>query len=350
MTAYPSSLHAPDAEDDFQIPLGFLKELAEADSEDALAQVFIHWAVAMTKADRCAIAIQDSPTTLLVRQTAENGRTTNARSHPIEDSLLGDVLLHRERRLVRHLEQQRYAGCRVLGAAGMGAILAVPIVVDQLCFGVISATYRKARPVDRKDLAVFDVLALCIGSQILLRRQMVDLTKLVNTDALTGAYNRNHFHERATQLWNDWIAIARPFCIASIDLDHFKLVNDTMGHAIGDTVLRETVRRLKSRLRSGDTIVRMGGEEFCILLGGMSDAAAGPFVKRLHAIIQDTPFKTADGLVAITASIGIASPDYEDISFDETLKRSDDALYSAKAAGRNMVKTHVRNETVPAKP
>jgi len=173
-------------------------------------------------------------------------------------------------------------------------------------------------------------------------RQMMDLEKLVKTDPLTGANNRNHLQEQATQLWNDWIAIARPFCVASVDLDHFKLINDTMGHAIGDTVLRETVRRLKSKLRSGDTIIRMGGEEFCIMLGGMSEAAAGPFVNRLRHIIQDTPFRTNDGLVAVTASIGIASPDYEDASFDDTLQRSDTALYAAKAAGRNQVMTHQR--------
>lgn len=337
MTIHPSSLRPPVAEDDFQIPLGFLKEMTKADTEDSLSQIFVRWSVSMTGAERCAIAIQDSDTTFIVRQSGEKGRATDARLHPIAGSLMGEVLSQRETRVVRHLEQQRYIGCRVLGAAGMGTIVAVPIKGDERCFGVISATYRKGRTVDRKDLAIFDVLAMCLSTQILLMRQMSELTKLVNTDPLTGAFNRNHYQEKATQHWNDWIAIARPFCIASIDLDHFKLINDTMGHAIGDMVLRETVRRLKSKLRSGDTIIRMGGEEFCVMLGGMSDLAADPFVNRLRQTIHDEPIQTSDGFVTVTASIGIASPDYADGCFDDTLRRSDTALYAAKAAGRNQV-------------
>ncbi|SEW46135.1 diguanylate cyclase (GGDEF) domain-containing protein [Cognatiyoonia koreensis] len=348
MTIHTTSLRPPDVEEDVQIPLGFLMEMTNATSEDALSELFVRWAIRMTNAERCAVAIQDSDTTFVVHQSGDTGRASAGRSHPIAGSLMGDVLFSREMRIVRHLEQQRYAGCRVLGAAGMGTIVAVPVIGDKLCLGVISATYRKARVVSPRDRAIFEVLASVLGAQVILLRQMTDLKRLVRTDPLTGAFNRNHLAHTAAQHWNDWMAIARPFCIASVDLDHFKLVNDSMGHAIGDAVLRETVRRLKSKLRSGDTIIRMGGEEFCILLGGMSDSAASPFVRRLRNVIQDTPFQTNDGLVAVTASIGIASPDYEDSSFDETLRRSDKALYAAKAAGRNTVVTHVRQDVMAA--
>ena len=322
---------------DALVPGGFLDTLRLALDDAGIATAFCDWGCAMLGAQRCSLSYQINRDEMC-SHTARAGRSGNvARDHVIAGTLIGDTFMDRTTRVVTNLAQQSYQGCRALAAQGMGTIIAAPLLGEEGCFGVIAVSYRKRRKVRRADVRLVECIAAFLASQMELRQKVAALSHLAQTDPLTGAYNRTVYTERAATLWEDWERLGRPYSIASIDLDHFKLVNDTMGHAVGDAVLCETVNRISAKLRQGDFVLRMGGEEFCVLISGLSAENAAPLVQRLHNAIGGTPIKTPDGMVAVTASIGLTSPNHHDDCCVDVLKRSDQALYAAKAAGRNTI-------------
>jgi len=125
--------------------------------------------------------------------------------------------------------------------------------------------------------------------------------------------------------------------VAIFDLDHFKAVNDTYGHAIGDAVLVEVSRRAKSLLRPADLIARIGGEEFALLLPDTAANDAQAVAERIRANIAEAPIDAAGTRLAISASFGVTTFAADSESFENALSRADAALYTAKQGGRNRV-------------
>ncbi|WP_407543328.1 GGDEF domain-containing protein (plasmid) [Deinococcus radiomollis] len=157
-------------------------------------------------------------------------------------------------------------------------------------------------------------------------------------DPLTGAPNRTH----AMQVLNELHLQAkagRGSAVALLDLDHFKSVNDTHGHAVGDTVLTRVAQTLAASCREGDTVARYGGEEFVVVLKGADLTVARETCERLRIALADLEWSATAPELKITASLGVALIDgHTDLKV--TLKAADDALYDAKADGRNTVKVY----------
>jgi diguanylate cyclase (GGDEF)-like protein/PAS domain S-box-containing protein len=164
------------------------------------------------------------------------------------------------------------------------------------------------------------------------------LLALATTDSLTNLQNRRKF---LISLTDEFEKVRRfsdqPSSVVMLDLDFFKRVNDTYGHAGGDAVLKHFAQLMHSTLRKIDTAARVGGEEFAIILPGADSAAARIFTERLREIVSKTPVKHDGKTISVTVSIGIATMDPRDSSADETLIRADEALYRAKRNGRNRV-------------
>jgi len=164
-----------------------------------------------------------------------------------------------------------------------------------------------------------------------------ELNRLASTDALTGCANRRHFMEQLDMELSRIRRYANPGALLMMDLDHFKLVNDTYGHPAGDAVLVAFVQAVQSSLRKMDMLGRLGGEEFAVLLPETSLEAAGRLAERLRAKVEALSVEFQDHAIRVTVSIGVAALRNDSTAVDEVLSQGDAALYRAKESGRNRV-------------
>jgi diguanylate cyclase (GGDEF)-like protein len=170
-------------------------------------------------------------------------------------------------------------------------------------------------------------------------RMRIELHRVATTDALTGLPNRRTISEHATQSFTQAKARAQPFSVAVIDIDHFKRINDRYGHDAGDHVLQRVAQTLSEHARGKQLVGRQGGEEFVALLEDANAPDSATAAERLReAVAAATPL-IGGNPESVTVSIGVATMNEGDASFDDLLRRADRALYAAKDAGRNRVRS-----------
>jgi len=174
-----------------------------------------------------------------------------------------------------------------------------------------------------------------------LRKNYESSMALAMVDPLTGAFNRRYFDAHLPRMLSPTTGIYKPLAVLMVDIDHFKKINDTYGHASGDVALKAVVERVINSVRPSDLVARMGGEEFAILMPETPMPAAHSIADRLRARIADTPIALADEHkteITVTVSIGCACVQNEQLETPANLlARADAALYEAKQTGRNKV-------------
>ncbi len=175
-----------------------------------------------------------------------------------------------------------------------------------------------------------------------LRASVEDGLRLAVTDHLTGLYNRRYALAHLQRMADSARASARPFAVMVADVDRFKAVNDTFGHAAGDAVLAEIAARLRDNLRPGDMVARLGGEEFLITMPDTGYVAAATAADRLRRIVSEAEIALPGrpGGLAATISIGVAVSQpgiLPEPAVTDLIDRADQALLAAKAEGRNQV-------------
>ncbi|WP_299315222.1 diguanylate cyclase [uncultured Halomonas sp.] len=178
------------------------------------------------------------------------------------------------------------------------------------------------------------------------RKQLeASLERQAMSDPLTGLGNRRYLEDQATMEMARARRRGSPLSLIAIDLDHFKYINDTHGHDVGDLVLQAFAGTARQQLRNGDVLCRMGGEEFAILLPDTTREQAMKVAERLRQTIAGTPVEVgeeviAGGRLAYSASLGVTLVSAEERSLKPAIKRADQGLYAAKAAGRNRTRWH----------
>ena len=195
----------------------------------------------------------------------------------------------------------------------------------------------KMRDADNQTIGVTGVMIDVTEAH----RLRQELERLATTDPLTGLSNRRVFLDRAHEATARAIRHDRAVSVVMIDIDHFKSINDSHGHEVGDRVLMGIASALRQALRNEtDLVARFGGEEFAILLPETSIAGASLLAERLRIVVENLMVETERGVIRFTASFGVETfrPGI-DLSIETVLKRADDALYRAKSAGRNRVRT-----------
>ena len=163
------------------------------------------------------------------------------------------------------------------------------------------------------------------------------LFQLANTDPLTGCNNRRNFMEIGKREFEGSRRYGRPMSVLMLDLDHFKIVNDTHGHSTGDEVIISLVRASLTTIRSADCLGRLGGEEFAIILPETDTEGAAQVAEKLRVAVTEARVQGPKGLVHFTVSIGVATYSKQDKTVFDIVNRSDEAMYDAKSSGRNCV-------------
>lgn len=237
-------------------------------------------------------------------------------------SSTGDALLEsldKRMDMLQRLGESTLKSLNALIAASLGAALAGLVLTGLLLFRpMVSKVVR-----DREHL---ESLNRSLETQ-------------ASTDKLTGVYNRRTWDVEIPREFSKARRQEHPLSMVMTDLDHFKRVNDEHGHQRGDRVLREFAERLQQAVRASDTVYRLGGEEFAVLLPGTDIEQGRVTAEKLRQCVAGTPL---DGDLPITASFGVAETDGSE-SPDEFYRRADQAMYAAKANGRNRVEMSAKN-------
>ena len=237
--------------------------------------------------------------------------------------------------------------------ARLGVLYIIPVLlvtwteglVWGVVFGLASITLREAVAWDQMPaatavywrlgnaLAYVAVVAVAMAGLQKLRKSQAELARLVTQDSLTNVLNARAFVDRLGLELERNRRYLRPLALMYMDLDDFKVINDTHGHQTGDAVLRLVADAMRTSVRTSDVVGRLGGDEFAVLMpetdAQLADAAAKRLVASLRDVFRGTP--------NVTASIGVVACTATEASTDDLLRRADRAMYDAKKAGKDRV-------------
>jgi diguanylate cyclase (GGDEF)-like protein len=338
---YQSSVKLKQSSSEFRRLFSLSSDLAEATEPGVLGDLVARHLAEATGMDDCVI----------YALSPETARLTPFGSHPPERSLqteaeslmerptLGRVIHDRSRVVVDVSDQRADATERArLGALGRKVMLLFPLVAHSEPVGVAELTSGKPRSIDERRLALAGTLAFEVAMAIENGRLYHELRERSLHDPLTGLANRSLFFDRVSH------AIARVarqsdalVAVLYVDLDNFKAVNDTHGHARGDRLLVLVAECLLTAVRGSDTVARLGGDEFAMLLEDLTSADAALVVAERALSLMTKPFELHGQSVNVGASIGIALRTKGGLSADALINEADVAMYEAKRSGKGRV-------------
>ncbi len=209
------------------------------------------------------------------------------------------------------------------------------LTLEERCLGELILMRRKR--FSEQELMALESLLCCLIYPLRNALLYYQALQSTYTDPLTGVYNRAALHSGFQREWKLARRQDLPLSILVLDIDHFKKINDSYGHAAGDEVLVKIADCLRKTVRSSDMIFRYGGEEFVILLSNTHPKGAELLAERLRLAIRSIDCRDIAQGLRITASIGVATLNPVEETAEQLLKRADEALYQAKRQGRDQV-------------
>ena len=291
--------------------------------------------------DECTLLLLDEHTDELVVEavcsaTPRSNRGTRFR---LGEGITGQVAAQNQTFYVPDVESD----ARFLQAKGIGKVtgsfLGVPLKAKGRLVGVMSLYRPRKADFHAQDIRLAEGIAAQAGLAISNARLYSEMLEHALTDPLTGLPNRRALFARLEQEWTRASRYGEQLTLLMIDLDHFKLVNDTHGHLAGDVVLRAVGLVLQRNLRKVDAVARYGGEEFCVMLPRLGKLDALEVAEKLRRAVAQTLIAAQPGKppLSVTLSVGIASYPQDAADVTALLERADEALYEAKRAGRDRV-------------
>jgi diguanylate cyclase (GGDEF)-like protein/PAS domain S-box-containing protein len=224
--------------------------------------------------------------------------------------------------------------------AGLRSAFGFPLMVGSEFYGLMEFFSREVRPPDEGLIRVAQNVSAHIGQFIARKQAERNLQFVASHDPLTGLFNRAMFSQRLQQALAQAHRHGRRLAVLFIDLDGFKHINDTLGHDAGDVLLSDLAMRLRECMREGDTLGRMGGDEFVVLIEAYKEDTQLLDVARKVVETVAQPFLLHEGRYQVTASVGISAYPQDGGDAAELLKNADIAMYRAKQQGKNNFRFH----------
>jgi diguanylate cyclase (GGDEF)-like protein len=233
----------------------------------------------------------------------------------------------------------RDAGAPVFTAkvrlAGMESLLVLPLICADEAIGAFTVASRRPRVFGKDKREMLSVIASHVAVKLQNAQMYGRMEQMATTDGLTGLVNHRTFQERTLEMLARADRTRGCHTLLLTDIDHFKKVNDTYGHPVGDQVLRGVAQVVQSCVRKIDLAARYGGEEFAIVLEGTDLHGAMQLAERIRAEVQRQVFQSEKGTFSVTLSLGLATYPQDGKDKKTLIANADQALYHAKHSGRN---------------
>lgn len=254
-------------------------------------------------------------------------------------SILGEEPVDAER-VTLQIEKMKLKGKQVImdRTARLKSHLTLPLAVEGDILGCLSVNSDQPNAFDAQDLQFLSVIGYQMAAGLKHFQRFSSVKNMATYDTLTGLYNRRSFEERLEVEAQQSFRSGLPLSLVMVDIDHFKKVNDTLGHTEGDQVLCKISSLLKNSVRRKDTVARYGGEEFILILPEAGLQQSFVIAERIRQLVENTVFEVGRAQVNLTLSMGISNfPSHRVKSKEELIEMADQALYDAKRGGRNKV-------------
>jgi diguanylate cyclase (GGDEF)-like protein len=219
----------------------------------------------------------------------------------------------------------------------MPSLLVLPLVVHERALGTLVLGSRAAGAFGDDVRPTLEVLASHMAVSLANARMLKRLEEMATTDGLTGLFNKRALIAAASEKLKSAKRFTKPVSVLIGDIDHFKRVNDTYGHDVGDIVIRGFAEVLKRAKRDTDVVGRFGGEEFVVVCEETDEKGARQLAERVRTELERTTFQTELGPLQVTCSLGVATTPAAGQEWETIFKATDDALYTSKRGGRNRV-------------
>jgi diguanylate cyclase (GGDEF)-like protein len=336
--------------------LAIISEISQAvnfmGSLDKTLEAILSRAVQVLNASRGSIFLLDTKYEELV-ETATIYGVDSAEIDPelkkqfkTGSGIAGEVFNSGEPRLIHNVRKEKGFATKDKDGENIRSLICVPLIIKESAIGVMNIVNSKDGRFAGEDLQT----ALTMANQAAVVIEKARLFNLATIDGLTGLIVHRHFQAKMEEEFRRAKRYQKDLSYLMTDIDHFKKFNDTWGHQIGDMVLREVAKIVRSCVRDTDVAARYGGEEFAVILPETDLDGAILFAERLREKVEAASFEGPEQDLKVTISIGVSSlPSHKAENALEMIKLADDALYVAKENGRNRVETPVEGVNNPEK-
>lgn len=330
------------------LPVVFIRQLNSTSSIEEILHCIALWLPQIIEADRASICL-GRPPSLFENTTPLELPLTHLKLFAFvgKEAIPQNMLIPiKGTQVGRAYEDQTPLRCddcsksdtldgQMLYKAGINSFLNAPLRKDGICFGTLNVGHACKGFYTHQNLIILQCLADWVTTYLFNQMNLDHQKQLALTDPLTGVANRRYYFDKGTQLYGRWRNCKHPYTLAILDVDYFKKINDVFGHDAGDKVLQSLCHHLLKHIRSDDTLARIGGEEFALLLPDTQSDSAHQVIERSRQSIAESQLEHNGEYFSITISAGVSQVHSSDSSFDETMLRADSALYYAKGNGRN---------------
>lgn len=331
------------AEDLAAVGYAVARRLGQLHDADELHQSVLESAARIVRAQRASLIRYEPREERLAVVATVGHPLEHVQHHRIDPGvgIVGSVFATGKPVLVRNVERMPWTA-NPDRAYSTGSFMAIPLMAGADTLGVITLADRAdGTPFDEADIAAVRLVAAPAAlamSRQRLTEQVRELAHLSAVDPLTGLFNRRYLQRRLTAELERSRRSGSELAVMMVDVDHFKTINDRLGHAVGDLVLSQVADVLRRAVRLSDVCIRYGGDEFAVLVTESRETALQS-AERIRQRVDAISWRgvSSAGDIDVTVSIGVAATEPGDTG-DDVLLRADRFLYQAKASGRNCVR------------